>query len=99
MATPTQDPHVVIEDQDDGWVVYRRDDGARWRVDGTCVGIGNCIIGAVIDVDGAPTVVRDHEHLDELRVLLGPRLGYALDSPVAPGFEGCCPLVITELEP
>ena len=94
---PTQDPTVVIEDSGDGWVSYHRTDGVRWVVYGKCVGVGNCIIGSVIDVHGTPTVVRDHDHLKELRIELGANLGYELDCPVAPGFTGCCPLMVVLL--
>jgi hypothetical protein len=48
----TVDPHVVIEDQRDGWVIYRADDGRRWRVDGTCDYRGDCLVGAVDPILG-----------------------------------------------
>lgn len=45
---PTVDPHVVIESQAPGVVVYRQTTtGARWRIRGTCCCCGACEVGAV----------------------------------------------------
>jgi hypothetical protein len=44
---PTCDPHVWIEAQGEGVVRYRRDDGRRWEVHGTCTHCGRCWEGAV----------------------------------------------------
>lgn len=43
---PTADPGVVIEDQWPGYVRYRRVDGYRWEVYGTCPQRGTCMVGA-----------------------------------------------------
>lgn len=50
----TADPHVVIEAQHVGYVRYRRDDGRRWEVNGTCDGRGDCLVGAVDPLMGRP---------------------------------------------
>jgi hypothetical protein len=39
---PTCDPHVLIEEQRVNYVRYRRDDGRRWEVHGSCTRCGNC---------------------------------------------------------
>jgi hypothetical protein len=82
-ARLTADPTVVIEDERPGYVRYRRDDGRRWEVRGACDRRGDCLVGAVIDGVFVPTRERAHELA----------LAYqGLDSPVLPGFSGCCPL-------
>lgn len=91
----TSDPGVLIEERRAGYVRYQHVDGRRWEVHGVCDRRGDCLIGAVID----GVQIRDHAHLAELCEQLGvERLGGDLDIPVAPGFSGCCPLRIVELE-
>lgn len=47
MTIPTCDPHVVIESQEPGRVVYLIPaTGERWRIDGTCNQCGKCWEGA-----------------------------------------------------
>jgi len=87
---PTSDPAVQIEDRGPGWVIYRRNDGARWIVRGTCDRRGLCLIGSVID----GVEVEDLDHLAELVKIKGQdRIDSELDVPVTPEFHGCCPLV------
>lgn len=95
---PTADPYVLIEERREGYVRYRHADGRRWEVHGVCDRRGDCLIGAVIDTPAGPVCVRDHDHLERLSVMLGRhRIDSELDVPVAPGFDGCCPLRIVEL--
>lgn len=87
---PTCDPGVWIEEQSAGYARYRRDDGRRWEVHGTCDKRGTCLIGAWID--GAE--VTTAEHAAALAAgYTGP------DCPVTPEFKGCCPFTFVELEP
>ena len=44
---PTADPAVLIEEERPGYIRYRRDDGVRWEVRGTCDYRGDCLLGAV----------------------------------------------------
>lgn len=82
----TGDPHVLIEEQRPGYVRYRCDDGRRWEVHGVCDGRLYCMVGAVVDGVLIETV-------EQARALPRP----ALDSPVGPGFSGCCDLKVVEL--
>jgi len=43
---PTADPDVFIEEQREGYIRYRRTDGAVWEVRGICDGRGDCYAGA-----------------------------------------------------
>lgn len=86
MANRTLDPHVVIEEQRQGYVRYRCDDGRRWSVYGICDHNRACMVGAIVDGVMVETVAQAQE-------LPTP----ALDCPVAPGFNGCCDLRIVEL--
>jgi hypothetical protein len=96
--TPTADPTVRIEHQEPGYVRYRANDGRRWEVRGTCDRRGFCLIGAVIQTPGGPFTVESLDDLEFLKVELGrERIDSELDVPVGPGFEGCCPLEVTEL--
>jgi hypothetical protein len=101
--TPTADPFVVIEDSSPGYVRYRNvTTGQRWEVHGTCDRRGNCLIGAVLDLDGQEVVVRDHAHLNELTAQYGSRIDSEMDVPVTPDFVSCCGSDIftyTELDP
>lgn len=85
--TPTADPHVWIEEQRRGYTRYRNDEGCRWEVRGVCDHRRFCMVGAVVNGRVVRTV-------EEARALPAPEL----DTPVAPGFSGCCPLVITVLD-
>ena len=51
---PTADPTVVIESRREGYVRYRRSDGARWEVRGSCDMRGDCLVGAVDPLLGPP---------------------------------------------
>jgi hypothetical protein len=95
----TCDPDVFIEERRTGYIRYLRiSDTLRWEVSGVCDYRGNCIIGSVIDTPHGPVVIRDHAHIEELKKELGvERLGSQMDTPVAPGFKGCCPLRIEVL--
>jgi hypothetical protein len=85
----------VIEARSPGYVRYRRDDGARWEVRGTCDRNGACLLGSVI----AGELITGPAHLADLCARLGrDRPDSDLDVPVGPGFRGCCPLRIIELE-
>jgi len=96
---PTADPDVWIEECRDGHVRYRRRDGRRWEVWGKCDRRGDCLIGAVIQTPDGPVIVRDHAHIEELKILLGRgRIDSELDVPVTPEFDGCCPFRFVELE-
>lgn len=89
---PTQDPHVWIEEQREGYVRYRNDEGRRWEVHGECVGLAHCIVGAVVDGEEVKT-------LAEARAIWAQgKERFPLDSPVTPEFHGCCPFRIVELE-
>lgn len=90
---PTCDPDIVIEERRPGYVRYRRDDGRRWEVHGTCDRRGDCLVGAVLD-DG--TIVT-REMVDRLRHT-DERLVSDLDVPVSPEFDSCCPFTYVELE-
>lgn len=85
---PTLDPYVVIEEQRDGYVRYRNTEtGKRWEVHGVCDHRRDCMVGAVVDDVLIETV-------EQARALPTPDL----DCPVAPGFSGCCPLRVVELD-
>lgn len=74
-----------IEEQRPGYVRYRRVDGRRWEVHGTCDRRGDCLVGAVLD-DGS-LVTR--EMVDAMRGT-SERLISDLDVPVTPEFDTCC---------
>lgn len=95
----TNDPDTVIEEKHEGYVRYRRlSTGERWEVSGVCDRRGDCLIGSVIDTPNGPVQIKDHAHIDELKLLLGKeRLDSEMDVPVTAGFTGCCPLEITVL--
>jgi len=84
--TATLDPYVWIEEQREGYIRYRRDDGARWEVHGVCDHRRDCMVGAIVDGVLIETV-------EQARALPRPEL----DCPVGPGFSGCCPLQIEEV--
>jgi hypothetical protein len=89
----TQDPLVVIEERREGYVRYRNTEtGRRWEVHGECVGLGHCIVGAVLP---------DGEHVETLErakeVWAERRERFLLDSPITPEFKGCCPFRFVEL--
>jgi hypothetical protein len=95
---PTADDTVRIEQQQPGYVRYQSSDGRRWEVRGTCDRRGNCMIGALIDTPAGLVEITSLEHLASLVAELGQaRLDSEMDVPVGPGFEGCCPLEVTEL--
>jgi hypothetical protein len=89
MGFPTQDPHVLIEEQRTGYVRYRRDDGYRWEAYGECIGLAHCIVGAVIDGVEVQT-------LKEATEIWGTR-DFGADCPILPGFDGCCPFTFAVL--
>lgn len=82
----TADPNIVIEEKREGYVRYRRMDGARWEVHGICDDNRACMVGAIVDGKLIETV-------EQARALPTPEL----DCPVAPGFSGCCPLEVFEI--
>jgi hypothetical protein len=84
----TVDPHILIEYQRPGFVVYRRDDGKRWSVSGVCDHRRYCMVGAVVNGQLIETV-------EQARALPTPEL----DCPVGPGYkpEVCCDLRVVEL--
>jgi hypothetical protein len=93
--TLTADPHIRIEEQREGYVRYQSDDGRRWEVHGTCIRLGNCLIGAVIDGFG---MIESHEDIERAKKKLGrERIDSEMDVPVGPGFKDCCPLRVVEL--
>ena len=95
---PTADATVRIEEQSEGYIRYRANDGHRWEVRGVCDRRGFCLIGAVIQTPNGPFQIESLEDIEFLRVELGrDRIDSEMDVPVGPGFEGCCPLEITEL--
>lgn len=80
----TADPHIVIEARGKNWVRYRRTDGRRWEVHGTCDRRGDCLVGAVTN---GKTITQD----DIGRLRDGDtRLQSNLDIPVTPEFDTCC---------
>jgi hypothetical protein len=92
---PTADPHVLIEEQREGYVRYRADDGRRWEVYGICDRRGDCLIGAVLEGFGE---IKSHADLKAAKKKLGrERIDSELDVPIGPGFKGCCPLRVAEL--
>lgn len=92
---PTSDPTVFIEEQQPGYVRYRRTDGRRWIVRGECDRRGDCLIGAVIE----GIEIKDHEHLAQLVKEFGrDRIDSELDVPVTPEFQTCCGADIFEYE-
>lgn len=93
---PTNDPDVLIEAQEHGYVRYRRTDGRRWEVFGACDRRGDCLIGAAIDGFGE---IRTHRDIAVACRILGvTRLISDLDVPVTPEFRSCCPFTYRELE-
>jgi hypothetical protein len=91
---PTVDPYVVIEEQYDGYVRYRRiTDGRRWEVFGTCDHRGDCMVGAVVD----GIQIQSVQHLNQL-IADGTISMTEMDTPVTPEFRGCCPFTYNELE-
>jgi len=95
---PTADDTVRIEAQEPGYVRYQANDGRRWEVRGTCDRRGDCLIGANINTPWGMVQVESHQMLADLRLELGTdRIDSEMDVPVGPGFEGCCPLEVTEL--
>lgn len=95
---PTSDRHVFIEERSPGYVRYRSDDGWRWEVRGVCDQRGYCLVGAVIQTRQGLVEIESLEHIERLKAELGiERIDSELDVPVGPGFEGCCPLEVTEL--
>ena len=85
----TQDPDVVIEARDPGFVRYRNTvTGRRWEVHGRCTGVARCIVGAVVDGKEVKT-------LKQARAIW--KRGFFLDCPVTPEFSGCCPFRFKEL--
>ena len=96
----TADPYIFIEEQSAGYVRYwRSTDDRRWIVNGTCIQLGNCIIGSEIkDPPTEPVIIQDHDHIEALKLDLGvSRLGSQMDTPVTPEFTGCCPFTFEEL--
>ena len=88
---PTADPEVVIESRNGDEIIYRRSDGLRWSVKGTCDRRGDCLIGSVID---GKYRIRNHRHLARLNKVIPGRIDSELDVPVGPNFTGCCPFTI-----
>lgn len=87
---PTSDPGILIEERREGYVRYRNvESGRRWEVHGECVGLGHCIVGAVVDGEEVRTLERARELWAQ---------GFPLDSPVTPEFSGCCEFRFVELE-
>jgi hypothetical protein len=82
----TCDPGVVIVNQGPGMVRYRAADGKEWTVHGICDQRGWCVVGAIVH----GWQVRDIADYRGLFDLLGDRLGFRLDCPVAPSAKGCC---------
>lgn len=98
MDVPTSDRHVVIEARSPGYVRYRSDEGRRWEVRGECTRLGHCLIGATIQTPTGWVTIESLEHIERLKAELGTeRIDSEMDVPVAPGFEGCCALEVTEL--
>ena len=96
----TADPDVFIEERREAYIRYRRrSTGERWEVIGECDQRGNCLIGAVLEIDGEDVLVRDHAHIEEMKARTGKeRLGPELDVPTTLSYKGtCCPFVIVEL--
>ena len=93
---PTSDPEIFIEERRDNYVRYRRCDGRRWEVFGSCDQRGDCLIGAVVDGFGSIESMAD---IDRAKAMLGvSRLLGDLDVPVTPEFTSCCPFTYIELE-
>lgn len=91
----TYDPDTWIEEQRQGYVRYRRRDGRRWEVFGTCDQRGDCLIGTMLDGYGE---IRSHDDIARAKAQLGvARLISDLDIPVTPEFTGCCPFTYREL--
>jgi hypothetical protein len=86
--TPTVDPDIGIEEQREGYILYRRfSTGDRWEVQGVCDKRGNCLVGAVIEGETITTIERARELAE---AYTGP------DVPVTEGFKGCCPLTVVK---
>jgi hypothetical protein len=85
---PTADPTILIEEQREGYVRYNQPaTERRWEVYGTCDHRGDCLIGVIVDGE----MVRDREHLEELKTRLGrERVDSEMDVPVTPEFDSCC---------
>jgi hypothetical protein len=79
--TPTVDPNIWIEEQRSGYVRYRRSDGRRWAVLGTCDKRAECVVGLVVDGHVVETLEEAKRLAD---VWTGP------DVPVTPEFRTCC---------
>lgn len=93
---PTSDPYVFIEEEREDYVRYQNTEtGKRWEVHGKCIGLGNCLVGAVIEGFGE---IKSHEDIEKAKKKLGKeRIDSEMDVPVAPGFRNCCPLEVVEL--
>ena len=88
-SSKTADLDVVLEERREGYWRYRRiSDGLRWEVRGHCDKRGDCLVGAWIDGEYVGTIERAYELA---MAYDGP------DSPITAGFEGCCPLEVSEL--
>lgn len=104
---PTADPGIWIEEQREGYVRYRNDDGRRWEVHGVCDKRGDCLIGAVIegyDGKGRGDSINSKTDLRRAQTELGvERVDSELDVPVTPEFDTCCgsdgTLTFVELDP
>ena|SRR5947209_5108450 len=93
--TATRDPFVFVEQQLPGYIRYwRSTDQARWEVHGTCLRLGDCMVGAVL-ADG--TVVQDKNHLAQLNLTRSVELLTDMDTPITPTFRGCCSFTYTVL--
>jgi hypothetical protein len=82
----TADPSIAIEEQRPGYVRYRRVDGRRWEVHGTCDRRGGCLIGTWVEGE----LVEDHAHLERIKQRVGTGLLSGMDVPVTPEFDTCC---------
>jgi hypothetical protein len=84
---PTADSDVVLEDSSPGYWRYRSlSTGRRWEVRGVCDHRGDCLVGATVN----GTYLAD---LDAVRAASDAgALDTVGDTPVLPGFSGCCPL-------
>lgn len=97
---PTADPHVAIEEQREGYVRYRHENGRRWEVHGTCDRRGDCLIGTYVEAFGWINSRADLELAR--RKTARERLDAEMDVPVTPEFNTCCGrdrFTYVELEP
>jgi hypothetical protein len=92
----TADPGVWIVERREGYVRYEADDGREWEVHGTCDGRGDCLVGVVLDDGTMVETIEQARALIEAGGLMTAE-GQPLDSPVGPGFSGCCPLQVVPL--